>query len=126
MTVKIPPSGYISNDIRTKAQIKQSFEEIRDAVDTIDQSTDQNTADIAVLKTSIDDSVKQDIIALENDMTVAQADIATNKADIAQLQTEITTSIPYVKDVKIAEATDVDIVAKFNQLLDILGLKDTP
>lgn len=67
MAVTIPASGYISNNSRTKGEIKVSLEELRDAIETIDINTDQNSTDIADLYSQISE-ITTGIPAWRNDV----------------------------------------------------------
>ena len=53
MAVTIPASGYMENSLRNKGEMKDSFELIRDAIDTIDASVDQNISDISQLQIDV-------------------------------------------------------------------------
>lgn len=67
MAVDIPASGYISNNARNKGEMKQSLEELRDAIETIDINTDINTVDIADLYSQISE-ITTGIPAWRNDV----------------------------------------------------------
>ena len=143
MAVTLPAAGYISDNTRTKGEVKAALEEFRDAIAEVDTNTDALTVTVAGFQASIDANTtavalsmtKTNNLSDVTDVALSRTNInvyskaealsvANNLSDLADDPTARTNLDVYSKAEALSVANNLSDIANAPTARNNLGLGD--